>query len=180
MLFQEVLSLINIQGFGFLPLLPLYSGILLGRNSYFRHQSHYQLPGLPSRHAMNAQISWATRPAATLARRGGMLRWLGLLRSILGYLSRYECRHVLQAGVNLSWVVGKPKSPVLLRWRRACLTEGACIKASNWSQFSWVPNQKKGCFCRLLPRQSIMQPWREEFSLTPQGLCMYAPTTDLS
>lgn len=64
---------------------------------------------------MNAQISWAMRPAAMIARREGILKWLRLLQNGLGYLSRYECRHVLQAGLNLSWVIGKQKSPVSLR-----------------------------------------------------------------
>jgi len=36
---------------------------------------------------MNAQISWARRPAAMLGRRGGMLKCLGLPDSILAYLS---------------------------------------------------------------------------------------------
>lgn len=79
---------------------------------------------------MNAQINWATRPAAVLTRWGGTLRRLGLLKTILGYPSRYERRHGLQSGVNLSWGVGKQTNPALLRWRMVCLTEGALIKAS--------------------------------------------------
>lgn len=48
------------------------------------------MPDLPSRHAMNAQINSAMKPAAMLAMRGGTLRWLGLPKSVLGYLSGYE------------------------------------------------------------------------------------------
>lgn len=68
---------------------------------------------------MNVQISWAMRPGDS--RRGEMLRWLGLLMSVLGYLSRYGCGHVLQEAGNLSYAVGRQKSPVLLRWSMAYL-----------------------------------------------------------
>lgn len=128
--FQEVLSQINIQGFGVLAsTLPLWVRILLGRGSWSRHYSHYQLTDwLPSSYVMNVQISWQW---GQLLQREERCFSLGLLMVVLGYLSRYGCGHVLQAAGNLSWALGRQKSPVLLRWRMACLTKVSLSKPTT-------------------------------------------------
>lgn len=95
------------------------------------------------------------------------MRWLELFKSVLGYLSSCECGHFLQAGVDISWVVGKQKSPVWLGWRMVCLTEGACIKVSICSQFS--SPRSEGCFLQVFVSSVSNTAMKEEFFLTPRG-----------
>lgn len=125
---------------------------------------------LTIQHATNAQINW------TMSGREWRMRWLGLLKSGLEFLSRYECRmheYFRQDLSSLSWVA-ESRRALFFRGGENLPDRRTCFIAKYLRS---VLSPKSKCvdlllllllLSKLLLHQSMKQPWRKELFLIPR------------